>query len=168
MNHKTAEIISALKRKDKVRVMFVCLGNICRSPAAHGLFEALAAGDQKFDVESSGLYHGHRGELPDPRMRKHATRRGYSLTHRARPFRESDFADFDIIVGMDDANISALRRMAPCIEDEAKVVPMIEFVSDKRGFDYIPDPYYEGAEGFELVLDLLEDGCANMYEALRK
>ncbi|MDE7396160.1 MAG: low molecular weight phosphotyrosine protein phosphatase, partial [Muribaculum sp.] len=140
----------------------------CRSPAAHGLFEAVAAGDPKFEIESSGLYHGHHGELPDPRMRKHASRRGYSLTHRARPFLESDFADFDIVVGMDDANISALRRMAPSVEDEAKIVPMIDFVADKRGFDYIPDPYYEGAEGFELVLDLLEDGCRNMYEALKK
>jgi protein-tyrosine phosphatase len=167
MYRKSNDLIAALKSKAKVKIVFVCLGNICRSPAAQGVFEAVADGDSRFEIDSAGLYHGHVGDLPDRRMRLHARARGYELTHRARPFREADFADFDLIVGMDDANLSDLRSMAPTVDDEAKIVPMIDFVVDTRGYDYIPDPYYEGSEGFELVLDLLQDGCANLYNMLK-
>lgn len=149
------------------RVLFVCLGNICRSPAAQGVLQAIVdargqSADWKIDSAGTGNYH--TGDLPDRRMRVHATRRGYDLTHRARQVRESDFDDFDLIVGMDASNIERLRRLAPSPEAEAKVVPMSAWLDIATRYDYVPDPYYEGAEGFELVLDLLENGCANMAD----
>lgn len=116
-------------------------------------------------IDSAGTGDYHIGELPDRRMRVHAARRGYELTHRCRQVRASDFDDFDLIVGMDGQNLRNLKRLAPSPEAEAKVVGMASFV---RGlatrYDHVPDPYYEGAEGFELVLDLLEDGCRHLFE----
>ncbi|MCH5228371.1 MAG: low molecular weight phosphotyrosine protein phosphatase [Muribaculaceae bacterium] len=155
----------------KKKILFVCLGNICRSPAAEGIMRRLLQEknlDDKYVLDSAGLYGGHAGELPDNRMRQHARRRGYDLTHRSRPVKISDFEDFDLIVAMDDSNFSRLKNLAPTIEGEKKVVRMIDFV---KGFPYyhsVPDPYYEGSEGFELVLDLLEDGCLNLVEQLEK
>lgn len=152
---------------DKKKILFVCLGNICRSPAAQGVMQAMIDDrglQDKFYLDSAGLYGGHAGELPDSRMRAHAIRRGYNLTHRSRPVRPSDFDDFDIIVAMDHSNYDRLRNMAPTLDDEKKVVRMIDFVKGFPHYDCVPDPYYEGAEGFELVLDLLEDGCRNMLE----
>ncbi len=99
-------------------------------------------------------------------MRIHARRRGYELTHRARRFSRSDFDDFDIIVPMDSSNEHNLRDMARTTEDIEKIIPMISFVGMATRYDHVPDPYYEGSEGFELVLDLLEDGCRNMFRQL--
>lgn len=154
---------------DKTKILFVCLGNICRSPAAQGVMQALI--DERgltdsFELDSAGTYAGHAGELPDKRMRVHAARRGYSLTHRSRPVRESDFELYDLIVAMDDSNYSNLRRMAPTVEAEAKVVRMASYLRMHPYYDAVPDPYYEGASGFELVLDLLEDACASLLDSL--
>ena len=99
-------------------------------------------------------------------MRIHARRRGYDLTHRARQVREADFDDFDLIVPMDASNERNLRRLAPTPEAEAKIVPMARWISLATRYDHVPDPYYEGAQGFELVLDLLEDGCRRLYDEL--
>lgn len=145
---------------DPKKILFVCLGNICRSPAAEGIARKMAEETgvaDRFEFDSAGLYSGHAGDLPDKRMRVHAIRRGYDLTHRARPVRASDFDNFDLIIAMDDSNYSRLRGLAPTLEDEKKVVRMADFLRIHPGHDCIPDPYYEGAEGFELVLDLLED-----------
>lgn len=153
----------------KKRILFVCLGNICRSPAAHGIMQKMIDErnlNDKFFIDSAGLYGGHAGDLPDSRMRAHAIRRGYNLTHISRPVRTSDFSQFDIIVAMDDSNYDRLRNLAPTSEDEAKVVKMIDFVKGYPQFDSVPDPYYDGAQGFENVLDLLEDGCRNMLEEM--
>ena len=150
-------------------LLFVCLGNICRSPAAQGIMQKMINErglGKEFFLDSAGLYGGHAGELPDDRMRVHARRRGYELTHRSRPVRESDFDDFDLIVAMDDSNFTRLRRLAPSPEAEGKVVKMIDYVKGYPRYDHVPDPYYEGAQGFELVLDLLEDGCASLLESL--
>lgn len=152
-----------------VRVLFVCLGNICRSPAAEGVMRAIVDehGDGAlWQIDSAGTGNYHLGDLPDNRMRIHARRRGYELTHRCRQVRESDFDDFDIIVGMDASNLRNLRRLAPAPEAEAKVVGMKEFFDICTVYDHVPDPYYEGAEGFELVLDLLESGCGRFYRAV--
>lgn len=153
-----------------VRILFVCLGNICRSPAAEGVMRALvseAGLDDRFVIDSAGTGGYHIGDLSDSRMRVHARRRGYELTHICRQVRASDFDDFDIIICMDAANIRNLKRMAPTVEAEQKIVPMAMYLTIATRYDHIPDPYYEGAEGFELVLDLLENACANLLDDLR-
>lgn len=152
---------------DKKKILFVCLGNICRSPAAEGIARDIAQKRNiadKYEFDSAGLYGGHAGELPDRRMRVHAFQRGYNLTHHSRPVRMSDFEEFDLIIGMDDSNISRLKSMARTPEEEAKIVRMTDFCRNHPGADHIPDPYYEGAEGFELVLDLLEDACQGLLD----
>ena len=154
----------------KTKILFVCLGNICRSPAAQGIMQKIVdergLSDQYF-IDSAGLYSGHAGELPDSRMRIHARQRGYLLDHRSRPVSSSDFDEFDIILAMDDNNYSRLKNLAPTVEDEAKIHKMIEYVRSLPQYHSVPDPYYEGAEGFEIVLDLLEDGCNNLLVSLQ-
>ena len=152
------------------KILFVCLGNICRSPAAQGIMQTFIDNQglqNDFELDSAGLYGGHAGELPDSRMRQHARYRGYNLNHRSRPVHSSDFQDFDLIVAMDDSNYSRLKSMAPTIEDENKIVRMIDYVKGYPQYHSVPDPYYEGSEGFEIVLDLLEDGCKNLIESLK-
>lgn len=149
----------------KQKILFVCLGNICRSPAAEGIMQKFIDEEGlngKLELDSAGLYGGHAGELPDSRMRVHARKRGYELSHRSRPVKSSDFEDFDLIVAMDDSNFYRLKNLAPNIESETKIVRMIDYVKGYPQYTSVPDPYYEGAQGFELVLDLLEDGCRNM------
>lgn len=162
-------LIPELREKRPIRILFVCLGNICRSPAAQGVMQSLVDEYKlggKFELDSAGLYGGHAGELPDRRMRVHAFQRGYRLEHRSRPVKVSDFDYFDLIIGMDDDNISRLRAMAPTLEDENKIVRMTDFCQHHPGATYVPDPYYEGAEGFEIVLDLLEDSCQGLLDEL--
>lgn len=149
--------------------MFVCLGNICRSPAAQGVMQAVVDehGDSaRWTIDSAGTGDYHTGDLPDRRMRVHAVRRGYDLTHRARQVRTADFERFDLIVPMDASNERNLHALAPSVEAEAKIVPMAHWIDMAMRYDYVPDPYYEGSEGFELVLDLLENGCRNLYNDL--
>lgn len=152
-----------------MKILFVCLGNICRSPAAQAVMQRLVNERRlcsRFEIDSAGTYAGHCGQLPDRRMRVHATRRGYSLTHRARPVRPSDFDEADLIVAMDDANYWDLRALAPSPGAQAKVVRMAAYFRSFPRRDCVPDPYYEGAEGFELVLDMLEDACAALLDDL--
>ena len=152
----------------KYKVLFVCLGNICRSPAAQGVFEHIVRENgmsDKIEADSAGTYVGHRGELPDKRMRTAAMYRGFSLTHRSRPVSGLDFLDFDLIVAMDDQNYEDLMHLAPSVEATHKVKRMAEYFKINK-MSYVPDPYYMGMEGFALVLDLLEDGCRNLYEAI--
>ena len=155
---------------DKTRILFVCLGNICRSPAANGVMEQMVAQQglqDKFLIDSAGTYGGHAGELPDPRMRVAASRRGYNLTHRSRKFREQDYHDFDMIVVMDDSNYENVARLAPERKYLDKVYRFVEFSKNHPDWSYVPDPYYEGHEGFELVLDILEDGCTELINRLK-
>lgn len=153
-----------------MNLLFVCLGNICRSPAAEAVFKHKLKEKQLehyFLVDSAGTYGGHSGELPDSRMRFAATKRGYSLTHRSRKITSSDFDKFDLIVVMDDYNYEDVCFLAPTIEAKNKVCKMADFLQ-KSDFTYIPDPYYEGADGFELVLNLLEDACETLLKQLCK
>lgn len=170
-NDRIAEIKASLEPGKPVRVLFVCLGNICRSPAADGIMHSIVnaeGADSDWLIDSAGTGRYHIGDLPDRRMRVHARQRGLELDHICRQVRTSDFDDFDIIIGMDNSNIANLRSIAPSPEAERKILPMAAFFSPSARYDYVPDPYYEGAEGFELVLDLLEDACRRLYETFRQ
>lgn len=166
--------METMEKKDlasskKHRILFVCLGNICRSSSAEGVMKHLveeAGRADEFVIDSAGILSYHQGELPDSRMRAHAARRGYNLVHRSRPVRTSDFDDFDLIIGMDDRNIEDLKERAPSVEAERKICRMTDFCTRFTEADHVPDPYYGGAEGFEYVLDLLEDACAGLLEEL--
>lgn len=150
-------------------ILFVCLGNICRSCTAEEIFRTLAERKQAeglFDVDSAGLIDYHEGELPDIRMRQHAAHHGYKLTHRSRPINEADFDRFDWIVGMDEQNRERLLHLAPTTEQQKKVIMMADYLSDHPGHATIPDPYYGGDEGFELVIELLEDACQGLLDKL--
>lgn len=169
LTQRQQQLIARLKGRDEIKILFVCLGNICRSPAAEGVMRAIVeehGAGSRFVLDSAGTGGWHVGQLPDKRMRVHAQRRGLTLEHRCRQVSESDFDEFDLIIGMDRQNIEDLRALAPTSESADKIVPMAAFVDMAMRYDYIPDPYYEGAEGFELVLDLLADGCERLYEAL--
>lgn len=158
-------------KKGKIKILFVCLGNICRSPAAEGVMRALIKErglEDFYELDSAGFYGGHVGNLPDKRMRVHASRRGYNLTHRARKIRSLDFSEFDFLVGMDQMNHDDLMDLAPSVEDQKKVMRMVDYCRQHPGYYSVPDPYYEGAEGFELVLDLLEDACAGLLDELEQ
>lgn len=154
----------------KTRILFVCLGNICRSPAAEGVMRAAVERghlESTIELDSAGTYGGHAGDLPDRRMREAASRRGYDLRHRARRIREEDFERFDLIVVMDDMNYENVHRLAPSRALADKITRFVNFCTRHPEWSYVPDPYYEGAEGFELVLDLLEDGCEGLLEYVR-
>ncbi len=149
------------------RILFVCLGNICRSPAAEGILRSLTKAQGREDlfvIDSAGTYGGHAGDLPDFRMREAAYSRGYKLTHRSRQFSESDFEEFDRIIVMDDNNLRDVERLAPSPEDRAKVERFADLVLSIPDVHYVPDPYYEGREGFYKVLDILEDGCQRIID----
>ena len=152
---------------DKTKILFVCLGNICRSPSAEAVMKGLVekAGIRNmFEIDSAGTAAWHEGEPADPRMQVHARKRGYNLTSISRPVDpQVDFEKFDYIVAMDDHNMRELKNMARKKEHHDKLYKMTDF---SREFNYrsVPDPYYGGEEGFELVLDLLEDACQGLME----
>ena len=155
----------------KYNILFVCLGNICRSPAAQAVMQHMVdvrGLSRHFYIDSAGIGGWHVGDLPDKRMRVHARPRGYELTHRARKVQATDFEDFDLIVGMDAGNIDNLHDLAPTIGQQDKVVMMGDYIRRYPHYDHVPDPYYEGSEGFELVLDLLEDACDNLLDQIIK
>lgn len=118
------------------------------------------------EVDSAGTYGGHRGEMPDKRMRTAALYRGYALTHRSRPVSALDLLDFDLVLAMDDQNYEDLMHIAPSVEASRKIKRMADYLTTRK-ISYIPDPYYMGTEGFTLVLDLLEEGCQNLYNEIK-
>ncbi|MBT8039401.1 MAG: low molecular weight phosphotyrosine protein phosphatase [Xanthomonadales bacterium] len=148
------------------RVLFVCMGNICRSPAAEGVFRKLvenAGADDRFKIDSAGTIGYHAGEPADSRMRQAASRRGYSLDSRARRVVAGDFGDFDLIVTMDEANYRDVAERDT--GQGARVVRMTDYCRRHR-IDEVPDPYYGGSDGFENVLNILEDACSILLEEL--
>lgn len=165
----TKEQTARIAAAHPVKVLFVCLGNICRSPAAQGIMQRIV--DEHHDsanwlIDSAGTGDYHIGDLPDRRMRVHALRRGLTLDHICRQVRTTDFYDFDLIIGMDQSNIDNLRRIAPTPEMEQKIAAMARFFGNYSRYDYVPDPYYDGDEGFELVLTILDDACRNLYDTI--
>lgn len=154
----------------KKKILFVCLGNICRSPAAEGIAKSIIEAEgwqEELQIDSAGLHSYHEGELPDRRMREVASKRGYDLTSRSRSVQPSDFWDFDYLIGMDDSNIQALYDRAPTLEESRKIHRMTDFLPAGHPWDHVPDPYYGGAKGFELVLDLLEEAIYPLLEKVR-
>lgn len=168
MNNKNyTELIDSLRGKKDLKVLFVCLGNICRSPAAEGVMkETLKRTGADWTVDSAGTGNYHIGDLPDWRMRRAAERRGLHLTHRCRQVEDADYDRFDLIIGMDANNVANLKRMALTPEGAQKVVPIGLWLDPSLGYDHVPDPYYEPDRAFDRVLDLLTSACQRIYESL--
>jgi protein-tyrosine phosphatase len=155
-------------KEGKVRVLFVCLGNICRSPAGEGIFKKMLRArmiSDRYFIDSAGTSGWHTNELPDRRMRLHGEKRGYTFDSRSRKFVPADFEMFDYILAMDDNNYYDILELAPDVEAKRKVYRMVDFLQE-LSYDHIPDPYYSGADGFELVLDLLEDACGGLLKEI--
>ncbi len=152
-----------------IKILFVCLGNICRSPSAEGIMRKLvdeAGLSKSILIDSAGLISIHQGEKADSRMREHARRRNYSLDSISRPVTDEDFETFDLILGMDYENIRQLNFRATKEEQRTKVITMCSFAQEMQ-YAEVPDPYYGGDAGFELVLDILEDACAGLLINLK-
>lgn len=153
------------------RILFVCLGNICRSPAAEGVLRAMCKEqniEHLFEIDSAGTYGGHTGDLPDFRMREAAYSRGYKLTHRSRQVCEDDLREFDRIIVMDDNNLRNVERLAPSPESRLKIERFADLVHNIPDIHYVPDPYYEGRDGFYRVLDILEEGCRQIISEAQR
>jgi len=153
-----------------MRVLFVCMGNICRSPTAEGVFREYVnrhAPELELEIDSAGTHDYHVGEPPDPRALRAASSRGLDLSGlRARQVDETDFERFDMILAMDRLNYETLRELSPPAY-RSRIRLLLEFAVG-AGRDEVPDPYYGGAKGFEEVLDLLEDAAAGLLAEVRR
>ena len=153
-----------------MKILFVCMGNICRSPTAEAMFRHVAreqAPDLKLDIDSAGTHDYHIGEPPDPRAIKAAARRGLVLDDlRARMVADEDFERFDLIVAMDRLNRATLLERAPSRYHE-RIRLFLEYAADPDLED-VPDPYYGGPTGFEHVLDLVEEASLGLLRQLRE
>lgn len=154
------------------RVLFVCLGNICRSPAAEGVFRAMVEAEgfsDQITCDSAGTGGWHAGDAPDGRMIAHAAKRGYDLTQlEARQIvAPRDLAEFDYILTMDESNLRNVLALDVTKAYASKIRPLVSFcrVHDVKE---VPDPYYREADGFEYVLDLLEDACRELLNELKR
>lgn len=151
-------------------VLFVCTGNICRSPTAHGVLQQQlerAGLGGRVQVDSAGTHGYHRGDPPDERSQTHAARRGYDLSAlRARQVTAEDFEHYDLILAMDGGHLERLGERCPPAQQH-KLQRFTAWCRRHRAHD-VPDPYYGGAQGFEQVLDLVEDGCAELLLHIRR
>ena len=157
------------RKHGKTSVLFVCMGNICRSPTAEGVFrhvvEASGLGDS-VHIDSAGTHGYHVGEAPDRRSQSAAARRGYSLSAlRARLFEAADFSRFDYVLAMDRENFAYLESLAAA-EHRHRLKLFLSFAEGLG--DEVPDPYYGGAAGFERVLDMVEEASRGLLETLRR
>ncbi|OAY51437.1 putative low molecular weight protein-tyrosine-phosphatase slr0328 isoform X2 [Manihot esculenta] len=174
---KASSVASSADTETKpFSVLFVCLGNICRSPAAEGIFRDIVKKrglDSKFKIDSAGTIGYHEGNLADTRMRAVSKRRGVEITSLSRPLRPSDFRDFDIILAMDKQNREDIMeafnrwRFRETLPDDAhKKVKLMCSYCKNRDETEVPDPYYGGPQGFEKVFDLLEDACESLLDSI--
>ena len=158
-----------MKNENTISILFVCMGNICRSPTAEGVFRHLVEEGRLSDhieIDSAGTHAYHVNEPPDRRATAAADRRGYSLAAiRARRVVDTDFERFDYIIAMDRDNVERLVEQAD-VEHHDKIRLFLDFANAQ--VDEVPDPYYGGAAGFERVLDLVEDASRGLLEMLRK
>ena len=156
-----------MKRK---KVLFVCLGNICRSPSAEAVMKKLVKREgleNIIEVDSAGTIDYHEGEPADERMQKHAKKRGYELNHTAKVFdTKTDFRKADYIVTMDNDNYYDITSFDKGNHHSDKIFKLSQFAGDIK-FEEVPDPYDGGPEGFEIVLDILEDACKGLLEKIK-
>ncbi len=159
-----------MKQENKtIKILFVCMGNICRSPSAEAVMNSLIANRGLYDkiqCDSAGTLSYHAGEPADARMQRHASKRGYELTSIARQVRANDFEEFDYVVAMDNDNLTNLQAFLPSPDLASKISKMTDYCTGPNP-GYVPDPYYGGSEGFEHVLDLLEDACIGLLTIVR-
>ncbi|MBU2882236.1 low molecular weight phosphotyrosine protein phosphatase [Psychrosphaera sp. B3R10] len=150
-------------------VLFVCLGNICRSPTAHAIFRQKAESIGLYiDVESAGTSAYHEGKRPDPRSVAAGKKRNYDFSDiSSRKIKEQDFEHYDLILAMDNDNLASLKRRCPA-EFQSKIKLMLAFSEKYNDVVEVPDPYYGGAAGFEFVLDLIEDASDGLISAISK
>lgn len=151
-----------------MNILFICLGNICRSPLAEEVFrQKVKTAGRTTDfplIDSAGMIDYHEGELSDHRMRQQAAAQGYALTHHSRPMTAEDFHTFDRIVAMDADNLRRLREKCPEPELMNKVVLLSDFLTQHPDFSSIPDPYYGTLADFDLVIELCEDACTELLQ----
>ncbi len=153
-----------------VEVCFVCLGNICRSPLAQGVFEALVAKEGLQDriiISSAGVGSWHLGSPPDSRMQQTARAHGIHLNSRARQFQSSDFKQMDLVLAMDHSNLSDLKQMRPASELHDKLFLFRSFDPEHNDDLEVPDPYYGGDKGFETVYQIVERTCPKVLAHLK-
>jgi protein-tyrosine phosphatase len=168
--HSTTPTSVDTHNSDSARtsVLFVCLGNICRSPLAEGIFDHLvreAGLDDRFDIDSAGTGAWHVGERPDARAAMVATKHGVELGSRARQITSDDLDRFDYVIAMDRENLRNVSRMVDSSDSDAEVHLLREF--DEEEGDEVPDPYYGGASGFETVYEMLHRSCQTLLERLK-
>ncbi len=152
----------------KLQLLFVCMGNICRSPSAEAVMTHLIEQTgltHRIFCDSAGTIAYHAGEPADARMMRHASKRGYNLTSISRQIKPADFERFDYIMAMDTDNLNGMNPFIPQGNFKAKIKLMTDFCNHPHP-GYVPDPYYGGAEGFEQVLDILEDACSGFLNHL--
>ena len=150
------------------KILFLCMGNICRSPASHCVFQHLvdqAGLSDQFEIESAGTIGFHVGSPPDSRMQHSMRTRNIPIIGRSRQLKASDLAYYDLILAMDNENLADARALDPTGELHHKVQLFCDYCTVHHETE-VPDPYYGGDHGFEHVLDLIEDGCANLLKQL--
>ena len=153
-----------------IRICFVCLGNICRSPTAEGVMQALVASlglEHHVELDSAGTAAYHSGEAPDRRSQTAAQQRGLQLTGRARGFERNDWEHFDYVIAMDQSNYADLEGTAPSAILRQRLHRLRDFDANSPPESSIPDPYYGGESGFDEVLDLCEAACHGLLEHVR-
>jgi len=149
-----------------MKILFLCMGNICRSPAAHCVFQHLVDQAQlsdHFEIDSAGTIGYHQDSPPDERMQASLRQRGFPIIGRSRPLVARDLETFDLILAMDRSNYIDARSLTQDAALRAKVQMFSDYCRTNRGSD-VPDPYYGGGNGFERVLDMVEDGCTQLLE----
>ena len=160
------------KIKNQTSVLFVCMGNICRSPAAEGVFRHYVENvgyAERIHIDSAGTLGYHSGELPDYRMRKAALNRGYTLDSIARQVRQSDITEFDLLVAMDLDNFRELMSFPEEKKDHIRMLGhFLKSGKDSSNVPSVPDPYYGGDEGFDRVLDMIESACPLLLEKCKE
>jgi protein-tyrosine phosphatase len=153
-----------------IQVCFVCLGNICRSPLAEGVFKSLVAKEgleDRISTASAGVGSWHIGEPPDARMMKTAHKNGIVLNSRARQFQKNDFRNTDLILAMDESNLQALEQMSPSLDARQKLFLFRSFDQEHQGDLNVPDPYYGGEGGFDHVFEIVDRTCPRILEFIK-